>query len=133
MTSPICLKCAASAVRGAASAQVNCLAPPTSRWNTTGSTAVQFDPRPTRLATNAATYHLDLAPQQVTALFVSVACNKPAALKPAPFFRGLLAHRRERRRSTAGATSIETSNNIVNEVLCQSMADLNMLMTETPQ
>src|ERR1700726_1615575 len=64
------------------------------------STAVQFDPRPTRLATNAATYHLDLAPQQVTALFVSVACNKPAALKPAPFFRGLLAHRREMRRST---------------------------------
>ena len=37
------------------------------------------------------------------------------------------------RRSTAGATSIETSNNIFNEVLCQSMADLNMLMTETPQ
>ena len=97
------------------------------------STAVQFDPRPTRLATNAATYHLDLAPQQVTALFVSVACNKPAALKPAPFFRGLLAHRREMRRSTAGATSIETSNNIFNEVLCQSMADLNMLTTETPQ
>src|SRR6266849_2135742 len=97
------------------------------------STALQFDPRPTRLATNAATYHLDLAPQQAAALFVSVACNKPAALKPAPFFRGLLAHRREMRRSTAGATSIETSNNIFNEVLCQSMADLNMLMTETPQ
>src|ERR1700704_3601716 len=37
------------------------------------------------------------------------------------------------RQSTAGATSIETSNNIFNEVLCQSMADLNMLMTETPQ
>jgi len=34
----------------------------------------------------------------------------------------LLAHRREMRRSTAGATSIETSNNIFNEVLCQSMA-----------
>ena len=50
-----------------------------------------------------------------------------------PFFRGLLAHRREMRQSTAGATSIETSNNIFNEVLCQSMADLNMLMTDTPQ
>ena len=62
-----------------------------------------------------------------------MSCNKPAVHKPAPFFRGLLAHRREMRRSTAGATSIETSNNIFNEVLCQSMADLNMLMTETPQ
>src|SRR4030081_4146129 len=37
------------------------------------------------------------------------------------------------RRSTAGATSIETSNNIFNEVLCRSMADLNILMTDTPQ
>jgi glycogen debranching enzyme len=97
------------------------------------STAVQFDPRPTRLATNAATFHLELAPQQVTALFVSVACNGAATVKPTPFFRGLRAHRREMRRSTSGATSIETSNNIFNEVLCQSMADLNMLMTETPQ
>src|SRR6202166_3702564 len=97
------------------------------------STALQFDPRPTRLATNAATFHLDLAPQQATALFVSVACNKSAALKPAPFFRGLLAHRREMRQLTSGSTSIETSNNIFNEVLCQSMADLNMLMTDTPQ
>jgi glycogen debranching enzyme len=97
------------------------------------STALQFDPRPTRLAVNAATYHLDLAPQQVSSLFVAVSCNKPAARKPVPFFRGLLAHRREMRQSTQGATSIETSNNIFNEVLCQSMADLNMLMTDTPQ
>ena len=37
------------------------------------------------------------------------------------------------RRLTAGAASIETSNDIFNEVLCQAMADLNMLMTETPQ
>jgi glycogen debranching enzyme len=97
------------------------------------ATALHFDPRPTRLAVNAATYHLDLAPQQVSSLFVTASCNKPALHKPVPFFRGLLAHRREMRQSNAGATSIETSNNIFNEVLCQSMADLNMLMTDTPQ
>src|SRR5580692_10370868 len=97
------------------------------------STALHFDPRPTRLTVNAATYHFELGPQQVSSLFVAVSCNKPAAHKPVPFFRGLLAHRREMRRSNAGATSIETSNNIFNEVLCQSMADLNMLMTDTPQ
>src|SRR6267378_630290 len=96
-------------------------------------TALHFDPRPTRLAVNAATYHLDLTPRQVGSLFVAASCDKPAAFKPARFLRGLLAHRREMRRSTAGATSIETSNNIFNEVLCQSMADLNMLMTDTPQ
>ena len=96
-------------------------------------TALHFDPRPTRLAVNSATYHFELAPREVTALFVAVSCNKPIMQKPVPFFRGLLAHRREMRRSTAGAASIETSNNIFNEVLCQAMADLNMLMTETPQ
>ena len=96
-------------------------------------TGLHFDPRPTRLAVNSATYHFELAPGQVTSLFVAVSCNKPIMQKPAPFFRGLLAHRREMRRFTAGAASIETSNNIFNEVLCQAMADLNMLMTETPQ
>src|SRR5436190_4164964 len=96
-------------------------------------TALHFDPRPTRLSANAATYHLDLAPRQVRSVFVAASCNKPATVKPARFFRGLLAHRRETRGLTTGATSIETSNNIFNEVLCQSMADLNMLMTETPQ
>src|SRR3954468_3179340 len=96
-------------------------------------TALHFDPRPTRLAINSATYHFDLAPKQITSLFIAVSCNTPIMQKPAPFFRGLLAHRREMRRSTAGAASIETSNNIFNEVLCQAMADLNILMTEPPQ
>jgi glycogen debranching enzyme len=96
-------------------------------------TALHFDPRPTGLAVNASTYHLDLAQHEVASLFVAASCNKPAGFKPAPFFRGLLAHRREMRRQTAGAASIETSNNIFNEVLCQSMADLNILTTDTPQ
>jgi glycogen debranching enzyme len=96
-------------------------------------TALHVDPRPTRLSVNAATWHFDLAPERTTSLFVSVSCNKQAELKQVKFFPGLLAHRREMRRATAGVTSIETSNNIFNEVLCQSMADLNMLMTETPQ
>src|SRR4051794_34526821 len=100
---------------------------------TARSTMLHFDPRPTGLTVNSATYHFDLAPQATTSLFVAAACNKPLSYRPAPFFRGLLAHRREMRRSTTGATSIETSNNIFNEVVCQAMADLNMLMTETPQ
>ncbi|HEU0081874.1 MAG TPA: glycogen debranching N-terminal domain-containing protein, partial [Bradyrhizobium sp.] len=82
-------------------------------------TTLHFDPKPTRLAVNAASWHLDLAPGAKTALFVAVSCDKPATHRPARFFRGLLQHRREMRRSTAGATSIETSNNIFNEVLCQ--------------
>jgi glycogen debranching enzyme len=97
------------------------------------STALHFGSPPTRLNVNAATYHLELAPGKVSSLFVAASCDKPALAKPEPFLRGLLAHRREMRRSTMGTTSIETSNDIFNEVLCQSMADLNMLTTDTPQ
>jgi glycogen debranching enzyme len=97
------------------------------------TTALHFDPQPTRLAVNAATYHFDLEPHQISSLFVAASCNKPVGERPARFFVGLLAHRREMRRSAAGMTSIETSHDIFNEVLCRSMADLNMLLTETAQ
>ena len=97
------------------------------------STTLHFDPKPTRLTAGTASYHFELAPQQTSSLFVTVSCDKTLGVKPVPFFRGLLAHRREMRQSAAGATSIETSNSIFNEVLCQAMADLNMLTTDTPQ
>src|SRR4051794_2039817 len=42
-------------------------------------TSLHFDPRPTRLAVHAATYRLELAPQEVSSLFVAVSCNKPAS------------------------------------------------------
>src|SRR6201996_9438833 len=99
----------------------------------TRETALHFDPRPSRLSVNAATWHCELAPHETCSLFVSVSCNTPVEPRLKKFFPGLLAHRREMRRSTLSCTSIETSNNIFNEVLCRSMADLNMLMTETAQ
>src|SRR5262249_17088904 len=42
------------------------------------------------------------------------------------------AHR-ERRKATAGMTTVESSNELLNEVLCRSAADLSMLITKTPQ
>lgn len=97
------------------------------------STMVHFDPRPTRLAANTATYHFELEAQQTTSLFVAASCNAEIGHKPVPFFRGLLAHRREMRNFSKGAATVETSNDIFNEVLCQAMADLSILMTNTPQ
>jgi glycogen debranching enzyme len=97
------------------------------------ATGLHFDPRPTRLSVNAATWQLELEPHQTKSLFVAVSCNRSPSANPVRFFPALLAHRREMRACTAGTTSIETSNNIFNAVLCQSMADLNMLMTDTPQ
>jgi len=45
----------------------------------------------------------------------------------------LRAARGELRAATRNATTVETSNEIFNETLCRSMADLHMLMTDTPQ
>lgn len=96
-------------------------------------TMMYFDPRPTQLSPNRASYHFELEPQEVTSLFVSASCNVEVDHEPVPFLRGLLAHRREMRNFSKGATTIETSNDIFNEVLCQAMGDLNILMTNTPQ
>nr|WP_041345295.1 amylo-alpha-1,6-glucosidase [Nitrobacter winogradskyi] len=94
---------------------------------------LHFAPRPTRLTVNSAVYQIDLPPQQTTEIFLTVSCNKPETERPVAFYRGLLAHHREMRRAWSHTTSIETSNDVFNEVLCQSMADLNILMTQTPQ
>ena len=56
-----------------------------------------------------------------------------ADTRPRPFLRGLIAARRELREATRQQTSVETSNERFNEMLCRSAADLAMLMTDTPQ
>ncbi|HLQ90151.1 MAG TPA: amylo-alpha-1,6-glucosidase [Xanthobacteraceae bacterium] len=96
-------------------------------------TTLTFDPPPTELAVNSASYHLELAPGQTNPIFLAVTCDQPIEPRPVPFFRGLRAARGELRAATRNATTVETSNEILNETLCRSMADLHMLMTDTPQ
>src|SRR5271169_1140613 len=45
----------------------------------------------------------------------------------------MIAARRALRDALRGHTSVETSNDVFNEMLCRSAADLEMLMTDTPQ
>jgi glycogen debranching enzyme len=98
----------------------------------TRRTAITFDPLPTKLGVNAASYDLHVVPGEVQPIFVAVACDQ-ADKRPIPFLRGLRAARRELRAATAGGTSVESSNELFNEILCRSAADLCMLMTDTPQ
>ncbi len=65
-------------------------------------------------------------------IFVAVSCDR-TEVRPPPFLRGLIAARREMREATRERTSVETSNERFNEMLCRSAADLAMLMTDTPQ
>jgi glycogen debranching enzyme len=95
-------------------------------------TTLTFDPKPDRLTTGSAIYELTLAPGEARPIFLAVSCD-PAQPGPLPFLRGLIAARRELRESTRNRTSVETSNDRFNEMLCRSAADLEMLMTDTPQ
>jgi glycogen debranching enzyme len=96
-------------------------------------TRLILDPAPTKLTANAAAYRIELAPHEAKPIFLVISCNEPGVQRPVPFLRGLLAAHRELRRGTRGMATVETSNELFNEVLCRSAADLCMLLTDTPQ
>jgi glycogen debranching enzyme len=96
-------------------------------------TSLNFDPQPTELTATSASYVIHLAPKAVRSVFLAVGCGSPTPPKPVPFLRGLRAAHRELRRSSQNASTIVSSNDIFNELVCRSMADLYMLMTDTPE
>jgi glycogen debranching enzyme len=94
---------------------------------------LSFDPPPSELTATAASYRLDLAPKQAQPIFFTVGCGAPEPPKPLPTLRALRAVHRNLRAISHNAATVESSNDLFNEVLCRSMADLHMLMTNTPQ
>ncbi len=98
----------------------------------TRHTTLSFDPPPTRLSRDLASYNLTLAPGEASRGFMAISCDAPEP-RPLPFHRALRAAHRERRSATSEMTTIETSNDLFNEVLCRSAADLSMLTTSTPE
>jgi len=100
----------------------------------TRRTSLSFDPAPNYLDRGVCTYGLEMLPGERRSLFLTIECNAAGApLPPRSFFRGMHAAFRERKAATQGATTIRTSNELFNKVLCRSMADLSMLTTNTPQ
>jgi glycogen debranching enzyme len=95
-------------------------------------TTLTFDPPPDRLSTSVAVYDLRLAPGEMRPIFLAVGCDQMQS-RPMPFLRGLIAARRGMRGAARARTSVQTSNDLFNEILCRSAADLAMLMTDTPQ
>ena len=96
-------------------------------------TSIGLDPDPTLLGPNVALYRLSLAPKARTSIFVEVCCDQPKETRPLAFFHAMFAAKRDLKHATHRAASVQTSNDIFNEVLCRSVADLYMLMTDTPE
>jgi glycogen debranching enzyme len=97
-------------------------------------TTILFDPVPEQLSNGLASYDFELQPHESRSIYMTVTCDPGAKDNVAPPFRkSLRAAFHERRTASRGVTTIVSSNGIFNEVVCRSMADLAMLITETPQ
>jgi glycogen debranching enzyme len=93
---------------------------------------LQFEPTPSWLDGREARFGFTLEPRGVYRIFMDVSCDREAA-RPVSFARGLLQSRRKQHAATRGVTSVETSNDVFNEILCRSAADLAILTTQTQQ
>jgi glycogen debranching enzyme len=101
--------------------------------NKVRETALSFDPEPTELTTTGAKYALTLSPAVPWRQFVTVSCDGNTRPAAPSFLRGLLQARRDLVGNPHAIATIETSNNIFNEIVCRSLADLRMLTTSTPE
>lgn len=97
-------------------------------------TTLLFDPVPAQLSRSAAAYAFTLAPDESRLVYVTVTCDPETDKRVAvPFRKGLRAAFKERQSASRGMATITSSNEIFNEVVCRSMADLAMLTTATPE
>ncbi len=95
---------------------------------------MRFDPCPEKIDDRHAVFDLDLGPGERTSVFSLVFCEE-GDVRTDPrsrWFSGSMREARRALRTAMGrAASVETSNEVFNEVLGPAMADLHMLVTDT--
>lgn len=101
--------------------------------NCTRSTRVSFDPRPDRIERSHAQFNLELEPSGHALIHLAIRCNDSGGRRRprTAFLSALRASRSELHQESSRAAAIETSNEIYNESLRRSVADLYLLMTPT--
>jgi glycogen debranching enzyme len=99
----------------------------------TRRTELRFDPAPTELIASAATYSVKLAARESLYIYFCAECHGLTPPQRMTFFKGLMAANRDQRWASRHAGAVETSNQVLNEALCRAMADLRMLITQTPE
>ncbi len=88
-------------------------------------------PRPRELDAERIGWQVELPPGGRCAVDLAVQVGGGPA-EPASFTRAFAALRRERRRWSLPMARIETSSALVDEIFARALADLRMLVTETP-
>ena len=97
------------------------------------STVVELDPVPDRLDEEAAEWDIEIAPGHRCMLFARVDPTPPSdgASSARSFLTSMRLARTSLSRLSGRATAIESSNEIFNEIVRRSIADLYMLITQT--
>ena len=98
-------------------------------------TRVGFDPAPALLQASGALFRLRLPPQGGCTVYVEVGFDEQAVDRGlAPRFRsGLRQARHALRHASSRMASVDTSNEIFNELARRTIADLCMLVTNKPE
>jgi glycogen debranching enzyme len=102
------------------------------------TTEVMFEPPPVVIAANRAVYRLNLPPgsRRQVRMTVSASSDDAPSTAQAPAKRGVrasLERRATAARLEAQAARISTDSEPFNAVVARSLADLNLLLTDTPQ
>ncbi len=102
---------------------------------TARDTQLRFSPQPTHLTANRAIFEVDLEPSERASIFIEIRCENvsPNIRRGGCSFPSLRDARRDLRAALAREASVETSNDIFNEVVRRSVADLHMLTTDLPE
>lgn len=102
------------------------------RDKATRSTRIEFDPEPQTVSQTSSTHRIKLKSSETVCLYISVTCQGDSASpSDRSFASGLRASRRRQRAKRRTATRIYTSNELFNEWLNRSLADLYTLITKT--
>jgi glycogen debranching enzyme len=98
------------------------------------TTTLEFYPAPQTISTRRAGFEIMLKPHQVRRIFIraGVAGANESTWGGRLFYRQMRTARHALRESSGRAASIAGSNTVFNEVARRAIADLYMLVTETP-
>src|SRR5579883_379098 len=97
------------------------------------TTRIDFDPAPTRLGRAEAVLEVPLPSREQTVVLVTVRCNSEQRARRGEFLACFRQARRKLRSAASRAAAIDSSDTMLNRVLCRSVNDLYMLLTDTPQ
>jgi glycogen debranching enzyme len=98
------------------------------------TTTLEFYPAPQTLSTKRAGFEIMLEPHQVRRIFIraGVAGANESTWGGRLFYRQMRTARHALRESSGRAASVASSNTVFNEMARRAIADLYMLVTETP-